>query len=775
MREDTIKKIKFVTAVIFFSIVIAYQVYNILCNTFAYVSSDMASTVLLANEQIKTHQFLPDGFHHSTGVFVLHLNLLIIPFMLFLKDWLLCRELAVIVQTIIGIVCIFILFKKIIKNNNWKYCGAMAVILAMLPMTYNITYFCYYEAVYFLNFIFELVVLIFLINVQNADKFLPAGILYLLAVIGTNLNNTKNIVFLVTPIILALILYAFLESGYNLKKMFCSKKWIYISGITVLGMGIATVIFRLISIRVGLVSATAGNTFAPLDAIGDNILKLINSLLALYGASGKSSLISFSGIMHVVKLLYALISILAVPYFAIKSYKKTENQNIRFMIIFLLISNLLTMYMCIFTTAAGTPRYLISVYFNNILLLVLCTQIFDKFLEYKFTIWCVTGIFAVSVIGVWEIQIHTGDLYGAEQEYQAASSAELIKLLNDNGVKYGYADFNDAYGCMMLSNGEITMAAFTGMDLSPYYWLCSEKWYNEEDYDGRHCILLRNTAKVNESYYITADEIIYYKNYILLVYNENIKDLKDEMEIRFVGESHIDLSSLYVTNMAYRYDDNIYIKSGGKQYGPYIDLKAGKYKIKITGENLKSAVPIVTADDGNETISLNIEEFENDYIIYSFFLDDDKIRVEFSLINNSDKIVKISSIKYAREDEAEEQNQINLKKIEFQDLNVAGEAEKNDVSIELGENSLQYGPYINLPAGSYEVEITGKNLLCGQIAVTASDGQEYIDYEMVETDDSRFIYTFKISENKSRVEFTIRNSYDTILSIYNIGYRKLDE
>lgn len=115
MKEDIlIKKTKWVMT-IFLMIAGVYQLYNIICNTIIYVSPDMSSTVLLANEQIKMRQLYPEGFHHSTGVFTIHLNLLMIPFMLFLNDWLLCRELAVIVLAIIGVFCISVFFKKMIK------------------------------------------------------------------------------------------------------------------------------------------------------------------------------------------------------------------------------------------------------------------------------------------------------------------------------------------------------------------------------------------------------------------------------------------------------------------------------------------------------------------------------------------------------------------------------------------------------------------------------------------------------------------------------------
>lgn len=769
MKEDTAKKI---TMVFFLGVVIIYQLYNILYNTKIYITPDMASTVLLANEQINTHQLFPEGFYHSTGVFTVHLNLLIIPFMLFIKDWLLCRELAVIVQTIIGITCIFILFKKIVRNGMWKFCGALATLLILLPMTYNVTYYGFYEAVYFLNLIFELIILISFFNLKDSKKTVSAVFLYLFAIIITNLNNTKVVVHVVIPILLTILLYTFVESGFSLIKMLASKKWIYAFAFSILGIGIASVLFHFISVKVGLVSTVGGNTFSPLDQIGENILKLINSLLGVYGASGVGAIISFPGIMHAIKLLYALLCLFVVPVYAVVSYKKINNTNIRFMIIYLIISNLLTVYMCVFTTVAGGVRYLLPVYFNNIILLVLCIQISKEFQKYKLQIWCTAGIFALLVIGVWEVQIRGGNLFG-DKSILADDSSAIVELMEEKEITYGYADFSDAYGNMVLSNGEITMAAFLGKDLSPYYWLTSEKYYMEENYGGRHCILIKNTADIDEIYYVYADEIVYQGKYILLIYdNCIIRDLK-EIKNDIVPEREISISSLGITDMAYRYRNCIYLKKGGMQFGPYTELKAGNYIVEIEGKSLKSAIPSVLADSGAENIDINILEYDEEYLKYSFHLNDDKEAVELILKNNSDDIVEISKVRYTKIS-GDDVNQQPFKQVDLQGLSIGGDALNSGTYIELEQGGMQFGPYINLGAGTYEIEITGKNLSCGQANVLAKYGQETIDIEVKENNEDKLIYTFQIAENKEGVEFTLTNKYDTMIHIYSIGYRKVD-
>ncbi len=636
MNDKQIKQIKIISCIIILGVILGYQIFNILCNTYKYVNSDFAIASLLANEQIKTRQLLPEGFHYSTGVFVIYLNLLVIPFMLFIKDWLLCSELAVIVQTIIGILLIFIFFKKTLKKDKWIFCAVLSSILILLPLSYHETYYSYYEAVYFTNFIFELIVMITLINYWSSSKVWLAGVIYLLAIIGTNLNSTRNIILLVAPILLTIILYLLLESQFNLKKLFSNRKGVRCIIITVAGTCIAYILFKVICIKVELFSEVAGITFASSGDIGKNILSFINSLFEVYGASGNSILISYSGIMNVIKFGYAMICIGIVPVLAIISYRKTENYIVKLIIIFLIISNLCVIYMCIFTTAAGVQRYVLPIYYNNILLLILCIQSIKSFWNKKYIILYITGIFSLLAIKGWEENVKTRN--------ESNMYYELVDLMYKNNIKYGYADFWDAYVTMMLSNGEVTLVGFQGSELTPFYWLTSQKWYEEENYAGRHCILTRSDATINEKYYIMADEIVYHKNYVLLIFNNSIiRDLPD-ISIATSRKREIPINSLYFMGEAYRYSNKICLKKGGIQYGPYIHLDAGYYQVEIIGNNLTKGQASVTVLQGKEYIDFTIVELDKEKMIYTFKIDEDMEEVEFAMKNDSDEIIYITSV-----------------------------------------------------------------------------------------------------------------------------------
>ena len=116
-----------------------------------------------------------------------------------------------------------------------------------------------------------------------------------------------------------------------------------------------------------------------------------------------------------------------------------------------------------------------------------------------------------------------------------------------------------------------------------------------------------------------------------------------------INNGFIELSAL---NTSGEYDNKnncIILNKGEIQFGPYIDLYAGKYQITITGDNLTKATEKVTAQSGAVDLSalITFDKITDREIIYSFNLQEDGSRVEFLTWNNgeADVVVQINSVK----------------------------------------------------------------------------------------------------------------------------------
>ena len=79
-------------------------------------------------------------------------------------------------------------------------------------------------------------------------------------------------------------------------------------------------------------------------------------------------------------------------------------------------------------------------------------------------------------------------------------------------------------------------------------------------------------------------------------------------------------------------------------------LKEGVYEVEIEGDNLTSGEVNVTAQSGKEVIDFQIEKFNDEKIIYTFQISDNKENVEFTLRNMYDTMIHIYSVQYRKVD-----------------------------------------------------------------------------------------------------------------------------
>ena len=99
--------------------------------TKAFFHSDSAFFVQLAVEQIKSGKLFPPGMCYSTVLFVRSPNLILVPILKVVKDWMLARELMVIVMWVILILAVFYLFMP--KRDRNPVAAIIACMLLMNP------------------------------------------------------------------------------------------------------------------------------------------------------------------------------------------------------------------------------------------------------------------------------------------------------------------------------------------------------------------------------------------------------------------------------------------------------------------------------------------------------------------------------------------------------------------------------------------------------------------------------------------------------------------
>lgn len=381
------------------------------------------------------------------------------------------------------------------------------------------------------------------------------------------------------------------------------------------------------------------------------IADLIKAVFAVYGVGGHVNLISLAGISVSFKFLYMIISVFLVPVFWLLFFKKISNKLWKWFVSYSWISNLCMSYLFVSTTAggAGSAYHILTIYINNTLLLTgLLLSIWENDQVKK-----VSVIFLMMIAGI----IHT--VYFVQNREavgkQTEADRQLITYFQENKLSFGYATFWNAYKFTLLTSGEIEMAAYQDDPNQPYYWLTSRKWYEPDYHNGQTFVLLGDGQSVAEKYYIEAKRVDRVGEYTVLVYEQNISKYPElAADLLQEGmECEIGIDSLYLENKAYKSDGKVVLEETGRQFGPYMELAGGSYKVHIKGKGLRKAAYTVLAGREHQEQDLSISKVTDREVVYDFYLNDFMTDVEFLTYNEKKQAVVIENITICFEKKAE--------------------------------------------------------------------------------------------------------------------------
>lgn len=272
------------------------------------------------------------------------------------------------------------------------------------------------------------------------------------------------------------------------------------------------------------------------------------------------------------------------------------------------------------------------------------------------------------------------------------------------------------------------------------------------------------------------------KQYLSSFDESELNELREALrEDMYINYECVDKDKIY------NLDENGVLQKGSLQYGPYVELDAGEYSVVVMGENLLDSEVKITTDCGKKEIDVLKETIKENYIEYSFRLNKKVSDLEFTLLNNHNN-VRITNYFYCETNEISTSlydvidRHIKLKKnidlgsyvqeISLGLLKTSGNARLNNDEICLEKEALQYGPYINLSEGIYEVTVEGSNLNNVVPSVTSEYGKVEYALQEIHADDELLVYKFLVEEMAGQFEFKIRNNGDETVHIYDYLLKK---
>lgn len=129
---------------------------------------------------------------------------------------------------------------------------------------------------------------------------------------------------------------------------------------------------------------------------------------------------------------------------------------------------------------------------------------------------------------------------------------------------------------------------------------------------------------------------------------ENYKKINIEsVAIAYVGNEKNYISipgwALSCTDMSGDDEGGILVKPGEIQYGPYINIRKGKYRIQVRGNELENSKISILYEDG-QPIYIDDVDYNNGVLTYFYEFDDDVSQVEFRNENTSDVYMQVDGI-----------------------------------------------------------------------------------------------------------------------------------
>lgn len=216
----------------------------------------------------------------------------------------------------------------------------------------------------------------------------------------------------------------------------------------------------------------------------------------------------------------------------------------------------------------------------------------------------------------------------------------------------------------------------------------------------------------------------------------------------------------------YTINDGIRVKkSTGLLYGPYDSLEPGIYEVDIYGESLESTDIRFTYDGGTPLDYAMLIQKNGDHLTYRIEIDDKRELFEVLVSGTDGKDCKVYYYTLTSVDRD------SLKKVDlmydYDDHNIqtsAVNAEGDELL--LNKHDVCYGPYINLAAGKYHLELFGRNLADAEVAVTYQNGEQTV--QNIKKDNCTEIkleMEFVLEETAENVEIVIRNNQNDAVGI----------
>ncbi len=737
-------------------------VYSVLTCGQASMNSDTASAVLLAQSQIRHKSIFPDTWAYANGeLWFLSLELFTLPFTFFMKNQSLARQMASVARVLVTVLCMYIQDKKVTKNNSWIISIPAVLIFMQGCIDVNL-----YSAAYMgvLLWIVVFTLLVYMILYEKYRRWMV--LLFIFLNLSANVIGLRCFAELVVPLWLACTAMLYFENKDNpdpeWKKIW--KRFGFYTGLIVLPAAVSYGMIYKTVCRTHTVNQTVNGELIftdSLQGLWDNLITVILDMFENFGFSGGAGLFTAAGIQNMVSVSVCLLLVFIIPVLQAKKIRK-ETKGVQFLFAFMVFHNFIFLLLGVLFGKASTGRYMLSMEYISVMVssgYMMKYWIGNRRQDCRL-FWTVM-VFSASVLSA-ATMLKKSVGWDGVIESRKQFARELVSRGLDEYK--GYATYWNAYVTEIYSDLELRFAAVNGSaespGLTPFQWLVDTERFDPQD-QGSFLLL---SAEENQSvgnglehvYGKTKETFLLHDMYVYVWDHDIAKNgflsWKDET----------DYTDRMLLSGAVRDEPVIWsLRDGQFIYGPYLNLKAGSYRLVIDADLEKETECVITADSGKRNIkTYRLKPGMNEI---AFGLEEMAFQVEFPIYSKEGSRIKLRRVML--------EDTMTGTRTDYTAQMCAGQAENiGEKTIYIPENAYIYGPYLYLEAGRYllsaDVEMTGE-VLC---RITSAAGTETITEYLLKPGHNEV--EFALQEDAYGVELPVASDGTGTIKVKNISLKK---
>lgn len=426
-------------------------------------------------------------------------------------------------------VCFAAAIVFMLKSMDMGYKGCVAGVSSMfmiLSISEKLREIFWCHIIYYsLGLIFLMVGMGLAIRVLKSDK---RKYVFLLTVwtILCSMNGIQSLTIYGMPVLAALVANIFFDVKTPVLSKKNEKKYIIIS-ILVFSILIGILLGKIVNGNIIAGYQNGYSTFSNQDEWLDNFLSIVPQWFKLFGIEADDGIMLYSseGIIILLKAVCSLI-ILGVPVVMMFMYKRFEATAYRLMILTHGFMTGLILSGWIFGSLNTACWRLSPIIGTSVILCVMFARwIYANKIGKRISAVIIVPLAVLILISAMDIvKINN------TQSVSNKNLEELISVLDENNLHYGYGTFWNANSITLLSDNDIKVRCIAVDDegARPRMYQTNINWYKGDLYE-EYFILLGSEEYFKYRYssgYAEPVKEIKHDDYYILVYDYNILEIK---------------------------------------------------------------------------------------------------------------------------------------------------------------------------------------------------------------------------------------------------------